>query len=238
MVTLRRFRRHEWVGMERTRHLTVLGGMGISPPDRFSGIGRRVVAHLAVRGPRQLRSLLCAGLWPDVPDERAKANLRRALWQLPDGWVVPDGPDLRLDAAVDLDDARRVAGHAIRGGRLTWDEVDLLSHDLLPGWFEDWVVEERECFALLRVQALEAACRSAAEAGDYALSTQAGSIAVRAEPLRESAVMALVEAHLGEGNLCLAVRQYRAYADLLRDELGVSPGGELAHLVAPLLRAG
>ncbi len=79
---------------------------------------------------------------------------------------------------------------------------------------------------------------AAAKAGDYALSTQAGSIAVRAEPLRESAVVALVQAHLGEGNRCLAMRQYRAYADLLRDELGVSPGGQLAHLVAPLLSAG
>ena len=66
--------------MEPTRRLEVLGGLGLRRLDRLSGIGRRVMAHLGVRGPRQLRGLLCAELWPDMPDGHARANLRRALW--------------------------------------------------------------------------------------------------------------------------------------------------------------
>jgi DNA-binding SARP family transcriptional activator len=220
--------------MERTRRVVVLGGLGVMPPDRLSGIGRRVVAYLAVRGPRELRGLVCAELWPDVPDERARANLRRALWQLPSGWVVADGPDLVLDAAADIVEAREAARRAIRSDGLTWDEVELLSCDLLPGWFEEWVVAEQERFRLLRVQALEAACHTASSAGDYALATHAGFLAVHSEPLRESAVVALVEAHLGEGNRCLAIRRYRAYAQLLGEELHAAPGEALERLVSPL----
>jgi DNA-binding SARP family transcriptional activator len=174
-------------------------------------------------------------LWPDVPDERARANLRRALWQLPDGWVVVDGPDLVLDATVDIAEAREMANRAIRGVALSWAEVELLSRDLLTGWFEEWVVVEQECFHLLRVQALEAACRNATEAGDFALATRAGFMAFQSEPLRESAVAALVEAHLGEGNRGLALRHFSTYAQLLAEELHVPPGEDLERLVSPLI---
>lgn len=221
--------------MERTRRVTVLGGLGLRPPDRLSGIGRRVVAYLAVRGPRELRGLVCAELWPEVPDERARANLRRALWQLPSGWVVPDGPDLVLDATADIVEAREAARRAIRSEWLTWDEIDLLSRDLLPGWFEEWIVAEQERFRLFRVQALEAACRTASMAGDHALATHAGFLAVHSDPLRESAVVALVEAHLGEGNRSLAIRRYRVYAQLLGKELHAAPGEALERLVGPLI---
>ena len=62
----------------------------------------------------------------------------------------------------------------------------------------------------------------------------AGLSAVCAEPLRESAVLALVEAHLGEGNRFEAVRRYQAYADLLHRELNAEPGNDLAILISPL----
>jgi DNA-binding SARP family transcriptional activator len=221
--------------MERVRRVGVLGGLGLMPPDRLSGIGRRVVAHLAVRGPCELRGVVCSELWPDMPDERARANLRRALWQLPDGWVVADGPDLVLDATTDLVEAQEIAHRAVRADVLTWDEVELFSQDILPGWFEEWVVAEQESFHLLRVQALEAACRSASIVGDHALATHAGFLAVRSDPLRESAVVALVEAHLGEGNRCLAVRRYQTFAQLLDEELHVQPGDDLERLVSPLV---
>src|SRR5262249_21784293 len=183
---------------------------------------------------RTLRGLVGAELWPNLPETRARANFRRALWQLPEGWVVPDGSDLVLAANVDIVDARESARRAIRGGELTWEEIELLSRDLLPGWFEDWVIEERDSFSLLSVQALEAACRTAALAGEYALATHAGYLAVRSDPLRESAVVALVEAHLGEGNRCLAVKRYRTYARLLEEELHALPGEQLERLVGPL----
>jgi DNA-binding SARP family transcriptional activator len=221
--------------VETQRQVTVLGSLGLRPSERMTGIGRCVVAHLALQGRRQMRSLVYSDLWPDVPEARARANLRRALWQLPRGWVRVEGPDLVLDAGVDLQEARRVARRTVRDGVLTWEDMALLDRDVLPGWSDDWVVDEQESFHLLRTQALEAACRRATSQRDYTLATQAGLLAVQSEPLRESAVEALVEAALREGNRQLALHHYRAFADTLSRELRVVPDQRLQVLVSGLL---
>jgi DNA-binding SARP family transcriptional activator len=49
--------------------------------------------------------------------------------------------------------------------------------------------------------------------------------------LRESAQTALIRAHLAEGNLVEARRQYVSYAELIQSELGVSPSDELRGLL-------
>src|SRR5262245_59149432 len=116
------------------RRVSVLGGLGLYPADRLSAVGRRVLAYLAVRGPRVLRSLTYMQLWPYVPEDQARASLRRALWQLPGGWVNVDGPDLVLDADVDLAAAYELAERAIANQQVGPAELKLLLRDLLPGW--------------------------------------------------------------------------------------------------------
>ena len=213
------------------RQVGVLGGLGVRPAHRLPGVGRRVLAYLAVHHSVADRTLMCGRLWPDLTESRARANLRRALWQLPPGWVVPMGTDLALDAEVDLDRARQAAELALTATLLSVAQVDLLMCDLLPGWYDEWLNAEQDQFHLCRIQALEAVSRSAAGAGDNALATRSALAAVCAEPLRESAVTALVQAHLDEGNLFEAVRRYQSYAELLRSELDAEPGAHLTGLV-------
>jgi DNA-binding SARP family transcriptional activator len=181
---------------------------------------------------------MCMNLWPSLPEDRARANLRRTLWQLPAGWVVASSWELRLMAEVDLDDAHEVAALAMTSTPLEPRQVELLRHDLLPGWYEEWLMPEQDQFHLQRIQALEQVCHTATKAQDFGLATSAGLAAVCAEPLRESAVTALVAAHLGEGNRYEAVRRYHDYASLLRRELDVEPSAELAALMSPFAGAG
>ena len=181
---------------------------------------------------------MCTNLWPNFPEDRARANLRRTLWQLPPGWVLASSWELRLMAEVDLDDAHDVAALAMTSTPLEPRQVELLRHDLLPGWYEEWLIPEQDQFHLQRIQALEEVCRTATEARDFGPATSAGLAAVCAEPLRESAVTALVAAHLGEGNCYEAVRRYHKYARLLRRELDVEPGAMLAALMSPFAGVG
>ena len=51
--------------------------------------------------------------------------------------------------------------------------------------------------------------------------------AVACEPLRETAILWLVKAHLPCGNRSAAVRHARSYASLLETELGLPPPEEL-----------
>ena len=221
--------------MENTqpiRKVGVLGRLGVAPAERLSGVSRRVLAYLAVKGPCVSRMLTCSDLWPKLGEDRARANLRRALWQLPPGWVVSHGPDLILDAEIDLRDACRIASNALASQLLDADDIEMLTRDLLPGWYEEWVLSEQDQHHLRRIQALEQASRTAARVQRFWLATTAGLAAVCAEPLRESAVSVLVEAHLLEGNRFEAARRYQAYEELLRRELNVEPGTELRHRLA------
>jgi DNA-binding SARP family transcriptional activator len=217
------------------RKVGVLGQLGIYPPQRLPGVGRRVLAYLAVNGPVVQRSLTSMELWPDLSEARARANLRRALWQLPTDWVSPTGWDLRLNAEVDLQVARQVADLALSKALLDAEQIALITQDLLPGWYEEWLTGEQEEFHLRRIQALEEASRTATASGVFDLATRAGLAALCAEPLRESAVIALIQAHLEEGNCFEAVRRYQSYAELLRLELDVGPGDYLVELVSPFL---
>jgi DNA-binding SARP family transcriptional activator len=234
------------------RQLSLLGGFqlrcaaGHDVP--VSRSGQRLLALLALQA-RSLERLWVAGtLWLDATEERAGASLRSALWRLPqpDGAAVVEATTTHLrlarDLAVDVQElaglAQGLESPATPGGDQGGDpDPSTLAVDLLPDWYEDWVVLERERFRQLRLHALEALCRSLSAAGRHAKATEAGIAAIACEPLRESAHRALVSAHLAEGNAGEALRQYRLCRDLLARELGLEPTPELERLVAPWRRS-
>lgn len=217
-----------------TRQVSVLGRLAVAPEDRLTAGARRAVAYLAVKGPVVQRSLMSMELWPALLEPRARANLRRAIWQTPPGWVTASSWEVRLEAEVDVVAARRVADRAVADLPVDAGELDLLTRDLLPGWYEDWLLDEQDAFHLVRLQGLEAVCCTATRLRQYGLATRAGLAAVSAEPLRQSAVCALIRAHLEEGNSYEALRRYEHYRSALADELGVDPAPEVAALVGGL----
>ncbi|HEV2870488.1 MAG TPA: BTAD domain-containing putative transcriptional regulator [Actinomycetota bacterium] len=230
-----------------TCRLSLLGGFRLCCTGQdvpVSRSGQRLLALLALQA-RPLERLWVAGtLWLDATEERAGASLRSALWRLPqpDGAAVVEATTTHLRLARDL--AVDVHELATRAEDLDTPAVGddrgldpaALSRDLLPDWYEDWVVLERERFRQLRLHALEALCRRLTEAGRFGAAVQAGLAAVAGEPLRESAHRTLIQAHLAEGNPGEAVRQYHLYRRLLAGELALEPAAALRELVRPLLR--
>ncbi|MEO0688976.1 MAG: BTAD domain-containing putative transcriptional regulator [Pseudomonadota bacterium] len=182
-----------------------------------------------------MREIAAARLWPDQTDQAARSNLRRTLFQAPKGWIVSQGAELRLEADVDFYAARRIAGRALEGDALSFEDIELLSQDILPGWTEEWLIPSQENFRLLRVQALEAACRSMTSNGALALAAQAGAAAHGAEPLSESAAEALIHCYLAQHNRAKACRCLNTLARRLKRELGVAPDPAL---VSRLAKAG
>jgi len=199
----------------------------------------RVIAFLAVRDRPQPRTTVAATLWSDMTADRASANLRTALWrgrQLADGCIVNEGCYMAVAPVVDVDLKRVVEqvrqlfadGDAALGeGTRPAD----LEGDLLPDWDEEWIIFERERLRQMRIHALEALCRKLSAARRHAEAIDAGLAAVAAEPLRESAQRALIAAHLDEGNVSEARRQYHLYRELVWDALGVEPSHGLRALI-------
>ena len=203
---------------------------------------QRVVAFLAVHN-RPLQRLFVAGnLWIDSDEERANANLRTALWRLQHVGVrliesTRSHVRLAQGIRVDLHEAAARARQLLydpRSAAPTEQDAMRLAGDLLPDWYEDWVLVEREHFRQLRLQALEAICLALGAAGAYGAAVDAGLACVAAEPLRESAHRALMTIHLAQGNAGEAMRQYGLYSRLALDALGVAPSAEMQRMLRAL----
>jgi DNA-binding SARP family transcriptional activator len=106
-----------------------------------------------------------------------------------------------------------------------------LSVELLPGWYEDWVLVEAENWRQLRLHALEAAAGVLAGAGRFGEAVAAARAAVSADPLRESPRAALIAVHLGEGNQSEALREFARYREHLCAALGLEPTDRLRALL-------
>jgi DNA-binding SARP family transcriptional activator len=199
---------------------------------------QRLLAFVALKRHAVQRPYAAGSLWSNASERRAGASLRSALWRLRHGGheiVESDGQLLRLSGRVrvDLYEAEAVAKGVLERDDDSCVERELteLRGDLLPDWYDDWVLMEREYFRQLRLRALEVACGRLTDSGrlDQALST--GFAALECEPLRESAHRALVRVHLAQGNVSEAVRQYRLCRSLLLEHVGVEPSDQMNELI-------
>ena len=111
------------------------------------------------------------------------------------------------------------------------------SRATLPDWYEDWIRPEAAAWRQLRVHALEALAGRLVQARRFGEAATAATVAVRADPLRESARAALVRVHLAEGNQSDALDEFRRYRTLIRAELDLEPTPLLGDLVRDLVPA-
>jgi DNA-binding SARP family transcriptional activator len=221
--------------------LRLLAGFGLEVGGEevtLPGSAQRVVAFVALHERPVLRPYVAGTLWLDLPETRAAGNLRSALWRIQQhasALVAADTHMLRLAPCVrvDLREAEALA-HSELAGSSSENARQSLALDLLPDWYDDWVLLERERFRQLRLRALESQCARLTAAGCLGEALEAGLLALAGEPLRESAHRALVRVHLAEGNAAEALRQFRLCRRLLLEQLGVEPSPRMLELVAGL----
>jgi len=202
---------------------------------------QRLLAFVALHDHPLQRVYVAGMLWIHASDERAGASLRSSLWRLNrPGHVLVDSTSthLRLASGVDVD-LRGALGlaHRLLDGSADATDLDAgeatLRGELLPDWYDDWLLFERERFRQVSLHALEALAERLVRAGDAPRALEAALSAVQAEPLRESAHRVLIGVHLAEGNRGEALRQYGLCRRLLRERLGVEPSTQLDELLEP-----
>lgn len=228
--------------------LTLLGGMtlrvdGVVNDELPQGV-QRFVAFLSLSG-RPARAAVAGQLWPDVTEEQAQHRLRTALWRVQKtapGLIAPVNGALALGASVRTDVSeftawsRRVLDPAMPV-RACLEADPNVSGDLLPGWYDDWVLLERERLRHLRLHVCEALCDKLVESGRFGEAVEVAHESIRLAPLRESAYRALIGALAAEGNLGEALRAYQQFSDRLADELGLAPSVRLESFVRQLADA-
>jgi DNA-binding SARP family transcriptional activator len=231
-----------------TRHavtplsLRLLGGFAVEGPDGSVPLptsAQRVVAYLALQDGPVRRPRLAGVLWPDTSDLQARANLRSALWRTRRlaPLIGADDSALALSSGIDVDTrwlrdrAEDAVMARIRGtpGGVAFDM------ELLPDWYEDWVIAERERLRQILLRTLGGLVPRLLARGRTAEAIDVGLHAVRLEPLCETSHQALISAYLAAGDRASALRQFDEHTTLLRDELGLPPADATVALVRHLL---
>jgi DNA-binding SARP family transcriptional activator len=215
-------------------------------PVVIAPASQRLLSFLALQ-PRPVRRAHVSGtLWFDADEQHASASLRSALWRLNAlDLVCASKTHISLHPSVEVD-LHRAIGCALGVLRSPPSDDSLLAmaqelidvgDDLLVGWYDDWVIVERERFRQVRLHAMDRIGERLIELGRWYDALQVGLAATSAEPLRESSQRLLVRVHLLQGNIAEAIRQYRSYAELLRVELNGRPSQGIRDLLAPFVRS-
>lgn len=227
---------------EPVLQLRLLGSCAVLRDGAAVDLGARqlrLLAALALLG-RRARGFLGGLLWPGCTDARALGSLRAAVFavshHLP-GALVADGHDLALSPALAVD-VHRLRAHLAAAARAEEPsapgpaELAVLGvPELLPGWYDDWVLAEQERLRSLYVHAAEHAAELCLARGDPSGAAALAEAVRGTDPLRESAVRLLVRAHLALGNHAAALRDFRRYSVLAVAETGTGPSDELVRLV-------
>ena len=197
---------------------------------------QRLVAFVALTPRGVERDYTAYQLWPDASEDRARANLRSTLWRLrklPADVISTVMARLRLESHVWVDIREGLHDDALGpDSQLAALPFCTAHDDLLPDWYDDWLVVERERLRQYRLGRLEQRARAALDAGDTAAAIQTGLAAVSMDPLRESGRRVVIEAHLAEGNTAEAVREYGRYQASLACDLGLAPSPAFMSLMS------
>ena len=230
------------VALAQDWHLSLLGAWRLRRGSNTVTVAsreQRLIACVGLLGCRH-RSFLAGLLWPKSSETQAAGNLRTTVWCISHTFphLIRTGADtLELHESVRVDVTalqRHVATLLSQPEARMPDSYleDLSRADLLPGWYDDWVIFEQERLRQLRLSALEHLARQHLNAGEPGRAVIAALSAASIEPLRESTHLLLVQAHLAASNRAAAVRAYTMFAGRLEDELGVQPSNQLTDLVS------
>jgi DNA-binding SARP family transcriptional activator len=221
--------------------LGLLGGFDLRHGAEQIGLpltAQRLVAFLALRHRAVQRIFVSGTLWAESSQDAANASLRTALWRLrrPSCELVcatATHVSVTPGIVVDVFEATAAASRVTRDAGASRDDLERLvvAEELLPDWYDDWVILDRERFRQTRMHALETLSETFSDAGRYGDAIEAGLSAVAGEPLRESAHRAVVRAHLAHGNRADALRQYTLFRRLLAAQLGLEPSSLMTALL-------
>jgi class 3 adenylate cyclase len=201
------------------------------------------------------REALIELLWPGCEPRAGRHRLSMALSALraqlaldgePAGTVImADRGSVRLNPAAVTTDvgefkiALRSAQRAGSGGERASSLAQAVTRyrgELLPGFFEDWVLQERSWLVELYFQALGQLIAHLQQEGELLRALAYAQRGVRADPLREEAHSQLMRLYAAVGQPAAALRQYQELERLLQEQLEATPAAPTRALLREIER--
>jgi DNA-binding SARP family transcriptional activator len=240
-------------------HVSLLGEQAITD-DQTGRVPARssraivLAAFLALHaGSPQTRQRIAGLFWPESTDAQALTNLRRELHHLrqvladePSLVVTPrdlcwhDTPTCRVDVRVF--DAERsaalaaaAAGDSDGAARHAAAAIAEYRGDLLPGVYDDWLIDARSELERQCADLCDLACAARARTGDLAGAVAAARRRVQLQPLEEVGYRTLMQLQADLGDRAGAVSTYHRCASVLERELGVAPDAQTRRMFQGLM---
>ena len=212
------------------------GGIVVEIPSHPAKL---LLAYLALAaGTPQPRERIAGILWPESDEVSSRGNLRQALWRLRKaigaGCLPSDNNTIAFESGAECQlDIALLVGPT--DGDLA-AAVSAYQGELLPGFYEDWVLLERERLRATfdsKIQRLLTLLQEEQKWPEI-LSWAEYWIALGQVP--EPAYRSLMIAHAARGDLAAVARTYDRCVSALRLEVGVDPSEETRVLYNRLLQ--
>lgn len=219
-----------------------------------SNNARALLAYLLLHKGRLIpRSTLAELVAPEASEEQARRALSQALWHvrrcLPEllhneagqvGIVQP------VEIWVDALEFQTLAEQSLAGRiqpviALTTlrQAVDLYRSDLLEGYYDEWVLIERERLRDLYLRVLESLVIAYKTALQYQHALSTALRLTNADPLNENAHREVIRLYHYLGCPVEALRQYETCCEILRREFNLEPEAETIQLAQTIaIRSG
>jgi len=214
-----------------------LDGAPIEVPSRPA---QTLLAYLALNaGVAHRREKLAGMLWPEANDVQARNNLRYTLWQArkalgrgeasPETYLTADKITVTLGVWCDAVEILR----PVNGGSDPESLVraaSLYGGELLPGFYEDWVVLERERLRAAFESKVQRLLDVLARAERWAEVLEWSERWIAVGQASESAYRALMLAHGGMGDRAGVAAAFARCVAALQSDLGVEPSDQTRRL--------
>ena len=218
------------------------------PVEIRSRPAQSLLAYLLLNpGTAHRREKLAGLIWPDATETTARNNLRYALWRLRKAIETrqPDAPDTLItdDISIAFDaegehwlDVSVLEGKD--GGSASADDligiVSVYRGELLPGFYDDWVVLERERLQAIFEHKMKLLLDRLVEDQRWPEVLEWGERWIALGHTPEPAYCALMIAHSGLGDMSRVAVIYQRCVEALDTELGVGPSEQTRALYEKL----
>lgn len=217
-----------------------LDGRRVVIPSRA---GQSLLAYLALTiGTVHRREKLAGSLWPETSEEKARKNLRQELWRIrravPGDYLLADEYTVAFNREADTWLDTVVLERSGPDPQSLTSGLALYQGELLPGFYDDWLVIERERVQALFESKIESLVESLVQAERWPAVQEQCERWLAFGNTPEPAYRGLMLSYGARGDAARVGATYQRCVDDLYRDFGVEPSAETQALYNGLLKSG
>lgn len=241
-----------------------LGGLtilkdGILITDFHSVKSPALICYLAMSDRPQSRSILTGLFWPDLPEDNARMNLRKALSDLRDlvgDYIIITRDQVALQKNsllwMDIEQLEQCSSLVKSKQTLSVSDIEKLAQtinlyqgEFLEGFyirnapnFEDWVRTQQTHFQVIALRVLQFLTTYYTNKKQVYLGLDYAKRWLSLDPTNEEAHREYMKLLAFDGRRNIALDHYASFSKLIRVEYGISLEEETMHLVESIRNGG